>query len=99
MFYSVFHHFRAFKCVDANFIFSQKNDVTLTRHDVMTQSHRKSRPAPFRAENIFRGSFYECADWQTLEVLRYDDRDLSTISSEEPIRNNRLAPSNFLTNY
>ena len=56
MFYSVFHNSRAFKCVVANFIFSQKNDVTLTRHDVMTRSHRKSRLQPFRAENIFRKS-------------------------------------------
>jgi len=56
MFYSVFHNSRAFKCVDANFVFSQKNDVTLTRHDVMTRSHRKSSLAPFRAENIFRKS-------------------------------------------
>ena len=36
--------------------FFSKNDVTLTRHDVMTRSHRKSRLAPFRAENIFRKS-------------------------------------------
>ena len=44
-------------------------------------------------------SFYECTDCRTLEVLFYDDRDPSAISSEEPIRNNRWAPSNFLTNY
>ena len=45
MFYSVFHNFRAFECVDAYFIFSKKNDVTLTRHDVITLSQRKSRLA------------------------------------------------------
>ena len=56
MFYSVFHNSRAFKCVDANFLFSQKK--TSLCH-VMTSSrrgHRKSSPAPFRAENIFRKS-------------------------------------------
>ena len=56
MFYSVFHNSRAFKCVDANFIFSIKNYVTLARLDVMPRSHRKSRLPPFRAENIFRKS-------------------------------------------
>ena len=57
MFYSVFNNSRAFKCVDANFIFSQKNDVTLTCRDVMTRCHGKSRLPPFRAENIFRKSY------------------------------------------
>ena len=50
---------RAFKCVDDKMLisfFSQKNYVTLTRHDVMTRSHRKSRLTPFRAENISRKS-------------------------------------------
>ena len=52
---SFFHISRSCECVDANFYFSQNNDVTLmTQHGVMTQSHRKSRLAPFRAENIFR---------------------------------------------
>ena len=56
MLYSVFHISRAFKWVDANFIFSQKSYVTLIRYDVMTQSHGKSRLASFRAEDIFRKS-------------------------------------------
>ena len=34
----------------------KKNDVTLTRHGVMTRSHRKSKLASFCAENIFRKS-------------------------------------------
>ena len=56
IFHSVFHNSQSFKCLNADFHFSQKNYVILTRYDVMKRSHRKSRLAPFRAENIFRKS-------------------------------------------
>ena len=41
---------------------------------------------------IANNYFYECADWlqQTLEVLYYDDRDLTAISSEEPIQEEQM---------
>ena len=39
--YSVFHNSRSYKCVDANFDLSQKNDVTLTRHDAKSQERQE----------------------------------------------------------